>query len=456
MPVSYVRFVRQLKLTMHVDEIVETLANREVCNTSLNNQTSEDILNAAGTILTCSRHARRIMDDVLTFSKMGARLLKIHPVPCQPVVLFKSALAIFQGDALASAATLQYHVHDSLKQLKVDWVLLDQGRCIQIVANLVTNALKFVRNQPERAVDVTIAASLNRTPMTRESSFSFLEADNGRRASVNADGSDGNDVYIHVIVDDTGCGIPANEQQKLFGRFFQATHKTHAQYGGSGLGLSISKELCELQSGQIGFVSEAGKGSTFAFYIRTTRTVAPGSEATEISTVSIDPATPGMQVKPNPKRAHSDDSSQAQTPSLPITMQNLDILLVEDNLTNQKVLQRQLQRHKHHVMVANNGVEALEVIKTTEHWREYTNNPPRKLSLILLDVEMPIMDGLTCIRRIRELENEGAITQHIPVVAITANARQEQIDQSLAAGMDDVLCKPFQFKELLQVMQRLI
>jgi CheY-like chemotaxis protein len=412
------------------------------------------VLRAARTILTCSAHARRIMDDVLTFSKMGARLLKIHPVPCQPVSLLGNALAIFQGDAMASAATLNFHVDESIHQLQVDWIFLDQGRCVQIVANLVTNALKFVRNRPVRTVDVTVAASLDRKPMTAQPGFTFLDPGTIQRVATELNSLDGQDVYLHVIVDDTGCGIPASEQAKLFSRFFQASHKTHTQYGGSGLGLSISKELCELQAGQIGFVSEAGKGSTFAFYIRTIRTTAPGAESVYAPTHHL----PSKRYETDHlfrEKGASRSLLSRQTIVTDSIIQPLDILLVEDNLTNQRVLQRQLPRHKHSVIVANNGIEALDAIKTTGYWRDCVD-APKNLSIILLDVEMPVMDGLTCIHHIRKLEAEGAITKRIPVIAVTANARQEQIDRALEAGMDDVLCKPFQFKELLQVVQRFI
>jgi CheY-like chemotaxis protein len=117
-------------------------------------------------------------------------------------------------------------------------------------------------------------------------------------------------------------------------------------------------------------------------------------------------------------------------------MSNYHILLVEDNLINQKVLSKQLRNTGCTVYVANHGMEALDFISTTTIWNDGSPDQKRnKLSLILMDLEMPVMDGLTCTRKIRDLEREGILKWHVPIIAVTANARNEQINTAREAGM---------------------
>jgi len=130
-------------------------------------------------------------------------------------------------------------------------------------------------------------------------------------------------------------------------------------------------------------------------------------------------------------------------------------LIVEDNLVNQKVLSTQLKKLGCTVYVAGHGGEALAFLQKTTYWRgqESTGFP---LSIVLMDIEMPIMDGLTCARSIRRLQREGEIVGHVPIVAVSANARSEQIDEAKAAGMDDAISKPFRIPELMPKMERLV
>lgn len=117
-------------------------------------------------------------------------------------------------------------------------------------------------------------------------------------------------------------------------------------------------------------------------------------------------------------------------------------------MVKQKVLSRQLQKAGCDVHVAGHGNEALEFLKSTKFWHTQTITG-QDLSVILMDVEMPVMDGLTCARRIRELQRTGEIVRHIPILAVSANARSEQVHHAMDAGMDDTISKPFRIPELL-------
>lgn len=131
---------------------------------------------------------------------------------------------------------------------------------------------------------------------------------------------------------------------------------------------------------------------------------------------------------------------------------DLHVLIVEDNLVNQRVLAKQLRNTGMQVAVANHGGEALEYLRTTNYCVADGSGQP--LALILMDWEMPVMDGLTCVRTIRELQREGVVRTHVPVIAVTANVRSEQVEVALKAGMDNVISKPFRIPELCACIQK--
>lgn len=174
---------------------------------------------------------------------------------------------------------------------------------------------------------------------------------------------------------------------------------------------------------------------TFAFYVKGRKTVAP-----EISRQNGRRASgASLTVSPEKKRAKNPATNSPSRGKSPKTEESpaFRILLVEDNLVNQKVLSKQLTKAGCEVHVANHGVEALEFLKKTNLWKDNTEGPA--LDIVLMDLEMPVMDGLTCARRIRELQVEGTLKKHVPLIAVTANARKEQIAVSIAAGMVSIL-----------------
>jgi len=189
-----------------------------------------------------------------------------------------------------------------LKNLNIEWLMMDPSRVKQILINLISNAIKFTRTEATRKVVLAMHASLEAppsfsggvgyTPASRSVADSFL---------TEKEWGSGEVVYLQFSVQDTGKGVCHEDQARVFHRFSSASPKTHVEYGTAGLGLFVSRQLTELQGGEIGVTSEAGKGSTFAFYIQTRRTSPPET---------LPPRTSGpalMPLQPPPKQLLSPD-----------------------------------------------------------------------------------------------------------------------------------------------------
>lgn len=439
------------------DEISGTLAkyrslteyNSEVARLKV---ALEGCLEAANTITLCASHQKRIVDDILTLSKLDSQLLLVTPVDVQPVAVVQRVLKMFEGELNTNSIQMKFQVKNRYLDLGVDWVRLDPSRLLQVLINLMTNAIKFTNARPERSIVVTLDASIDISERT-DTDISFFPSDRPGTSELteSADWGTGDKINLHFSVQDTGRGLDEHEKKLLFQRFSQASPRTHVQYGGSGLGLFISRILTELQGGQIGVDSVKGVGSTFSFYVRSRKSGGPGDKQAVATAPPLQRA-PGSsttienrQPKLIAKAPIIQPMSQpgASSPSTPVRSATsapsggqrcFDVLIVEDNLVNQKVLQRQLRNSGNSTQVANHGGEALEVLKRSRYWTgmEKTGN---EISVILMDLEMPVMDGMTCARKIRELEREGTIVSHIPIIAVTAYARPEQIEDAKAAGV---------------------
>jgi len=217
---------------------------------------------------------------------------------------------------------------------------------------------------------------------------------------------------VRFSVEDTGLGLSQKQQEKLFQSFSQADGSTTRKYGGTGLGLSISKQLIELMDGKIWCESELDKGSTFIFEIKLPKGN-PNRVKTTTDTIKIDNLT---------------------------TIQGSNILLVEDNQINQEIVLGLLEQSGIIIDIANNGQEAVN---------KYNKNP-NKYELILMDIQMPIMDGYEATKQIRE------INQDIPIVALTANAMKMDIDKTISSGMNNHLNKPIEVEKLYEILLKYI
>jgi signal transduction histidine kinase/DNA-binding response OmpR family regulator len=442
----------------------------------------KDSIENAETIVTCAQHQKRIVDDILTMSKLDSKLLAVTPCTVNPTHIVKDALKMFEVEARRVDIALTWVVEKSYTDLGYEYLDLDPSRVKQVLINLLTNALKFTRTGKLRNVQVSLKGS--RPPPGKDMTNAefiprFCEpADEYEQPALRGRT---NPVYLLFEVKDTGQGLTHQEMGSLFNKFVQASAKTHVKYGGSGLGLFISRRLTELQNGAIGVSSRPGVGSTFAFYIEAyvpSEVARRDAEATAAAAKVV----AGADLNLEHKRGRLSRELRLQSGSNATGYSRLDgILVVEDNLINQQITRRGLTERGYSVDVANHGIEALEKLRRSasangrllRRTRAASvangasgaasprgpgpHSTPIPINLVLMDIEMPIQDGLTCTRHIRELERKGEVFGasggRIPIVAVTANARPEQITEAKAAGCDDVLVKPYRIPELVEKMQ---
>jgi signal transduction histidine kinase/ActR/RegA family two-component response regulator len=377
-----------------------------------------DNIHSARTIMQCAHHQKRIIDDVLTLSKLDSMLLSITPVPVKPAKLVDSIVNIFEAELKTNKIAYSITPDASLSDLSIDHLCFDPSRVTQIFINLLTNAIKFVKPSNEPAISITYGVCKSE-PRTLFPSDMFWATDGDKPDDVtgNPDWGDGEEIFLGFSVRDSGIGLQEKDIEKIFERFRQANVKTHVNYGGSGLGLFISKELTEKQGGEIGVASVLGKGSTFGFYVKTRR------------------------VEPQPKTLKE---MFQQVGNNEFASRKLRVLLVEDNIINQRVLGKQLKKAGCDVTLANHGLEALDSLDR------------HTFDIVLMDLEMPVLDGLEAMRKFREREVNQGRPIRLPIIAVTANVRKEQIDTAIAAGADRVMQKPFKAADLVFMMKSLI
>lgn len=407
-------------------------------------ETMHSVLDAANTIVWCTNHQKQIVDDVLTLSKLDSELLVVSPVPVKLAEMMQSASKIFEPELRMSEIDLEMNEHSSIRELGADWVLLDPNRFLQIFINLVTNAIKFTRGRAD-AKKIKIVTSVHKEPPCHFEEldlvprrYSPLER---RKSTFDLETQDLNKMYLRVSVADTGKGLTAQEKKLLFNRFAQASPKTHAEYGGSGLGLFISRQITEMLGGQIGVGSPPSGGCTFAFYVAVSKIDAPQSPQLK---PPIALATSRTHSAPSATFSATKDTLQRASSF------RRKILVVEDNIVNQKVLCKQLRNRGFEVEASNHGKEALVALEKA------LGSEQGYFDVVLCDIEMPIMDGIQCVQEIRAREADGRLAEHVPVIGVTANVRSKQVDAAIEAGMDGVTTKPYRLDDLVAHMDRLL
>jgi signal transduction histidine kinase/ActR/RegA family two-component response regulator len=341
------------------------------------NETQRDY---AETIRDSARALLTVINDILDFSKIEAGKLELEAAPIAIRGLVDDVARLVAIDAHAKMLQITASTDPAVPE----WISGDAGRVRQILVNLCGNAVKFT---PRGEVAVSVAVA-GRNPV--------------------------GGVTLRFEVRDSGIGIPSSRLDTLFKPFSQVDASTTRRFGGTGLGLSIVKRLAELMGGETGVISEEGRGSTFWF------TACFGTAAAPV---------------PDTGREHSDSSLR----HVQQTGNGHHILLAEDNVVNEKVARRVLEKLGYVVTVARNGREAVEAWMTGG------------CDLILMDCQMPVLDGYEATREIRAREPLG---HHIPIIALTAHAMKDDDLKCKAAGMDDYVTKPIDRGQLQECLNR--
>lgn len=307
-----------------------------------------------------------LINDILDFSKIEAGKMILDNEPTHLSELLNTLHHLFKHIAEKKQINLVQHFDNQLSE----WIKVDSLRLRQILNNLLSNAIKFT-DKGEVSISISLTEDKQR---------------------------------IRFVVRDTGIGISKEAQQRLFQSFSQADNSTSRKYGGTGLGLMISKELIELMKGTLWLESEPDKGSCFHFEI------------------PYQPCSPAIQ--------------QSSKTSVFANYSDRRVLLVEDNLINQKLALKLLEKFNIEAILAENGKEAIEKLETIS------------FDLILMDCQMPVMDGYEATHIIRQRD---IIT---PIAALTANASDEDKRVCLASGMNDFLSKPYNMEKMSALLER--
>ncbi|MDB5461170.1 MAG: sensory box histidine kinase/response regulator [Caulobacteraceae bacterium] len=326
-----------------------------------------DLLDEA---LQCGHMLSELINDLLDLSKIEADRMQLSPAPTDPAATLRGVANMLRPEAEAKGLVI-----DIEGDLDCGWSLVDPVRLRQALFNLLGNAVKF-------------------TPQGR------IVA----RLSVHGQGEARR---LRYEIEDTGLGIPAEAQSRLFERFQQADNSTTRRFGGTGLGLAITRHLVHLMDGEIGFTSAVGQGSTFWFEIA----------------------------------ARSAPMASALRARAPDGLHGLRVLVVEDNGTNRLIARKILETMGAEVETAEDGAAGVEAAQRLAP------------DLILMDVQMPGMDGMEATRRIRGLR--GALSR-TPIIALTANVLEHQRQAYMECGMDGVVGKPISPTTLLSEMLRLV
>ena len=343
-----------------------------------------------GIVKTSANALLDIINDILDFSKIEAGKLSVEHVPFELGRLLSETLRPMAPRANDRGVALTLQLDATLP----DRLIGDPGRLRQILNNLLSNAVKFTE-AGEVAVTVGPGERVDATTQA----------------------------WLRFAVRDTGIGIPADKQAQIFAPFTQEDSSITRRFGGTGLGLTITRRLCDLLGGTITMTSEPGRGSQFVVEL-----------PFDTDDGVVDSLRDDAAALPSPAAGHA--AGEARRPGV-----RAQVLLAEDNAINELLTVTLLRRWGHEVTVAGDGEQALRL------------HAERHFDVVLMDVHMPGMSGLEATRRMRESER-GGHRPRTPVIALTASAMETDRRLCMEAGMDDYLSKPLRAHELMHAVER--
>jgi CheY-like chemotaxis protein/nitrogen-specific signal transduction histidine kinase len=350
-----------------------------------------------------------VINDILDLSKIEAGKLDLHAER----FALRRALEEITRPLAIQAQQVGLRLKCVVAPDVPDSVMGHPVRLRQILVNLISNALKFT----DRGGEVRIAVEI------------------WAQSQAGAD--------VHFAVTDTGIGISPDEQPLVFDAFWQAEGAAARRRGGSGLGLTIAARLATLMGGRMWVASEVGTGSTFHFTVRFGAEMKPAAGRNRIAAGAPPPPPAGSSPAQTTPRARIRKVARGSSMG---PRRSLHILLAEDHPDNQRLTRRLLEMQGHTVVVSNNGKEAVTAWERTE------------FDLVLMDVQMPEMDGLQATAEIRRRERAAHASRprRIPVIAITAHAMRGYRERCIAAGMDEYIAKPIHLKRLGELIDRVV
>jgi signal transduction histidine kinase/ActR/RegA family two-component response regulator len=355
----------------------------------LENLRDRESISAAQTIHRNGEYLLEIINGILDLSKIESGRMTVDRLPVSPVQLLTEVVSLMQVRADAKGLPLLVTYEPPVPES----IITDPTRLRQILINLLGNAIKFTETGSVR-VGLRLIDAQGDRPM------------------------------LQFDVIDTGIGITPEQMGRLFQAFSQGDSSINRRFGGSGLGLAISKRLAGMLGGDLSVASEPGKGSAF--------------QAT-ISTGSLE----GIRLLESPAEDGCRSEVRAKPAEKPTRQLECRILLAEDGPDNQRLISFLLKKAGAEVVIAANGVEAVEKVSATlaNSKRDVQREAP--FDLVLMDIQMPLMDGYEATRRLRTAGYTG------PIVALSAHSMPQDIQQCFAASCNDYLAKPINRDKLL-------
>lgn len=350
---------------------------------------NEQLVSKLELIQTASNNVLSILDSMLSHARLGSDVFTLTPTEANPSDIVKNTCNLWQARAAMTGIALRCAVDGNVPHT----ILFDAHRYEQCLNNLLSNAIKFTK---QGQIDVVLTAV----------------------------GSSETGQKLLLAVRDTGIGMTPEQQSRIFSAYTQADSSISKEFGGTGLGMNITKEIIDRMDGEISVKSQLGKGTLFAITIpvRSERVVvaAPESPA-NIEIINTHMTAPTEPIKPK----HSD----------------LKILVVDDNATNHMVIKSLIGDQIGEIYNANNGQEALDVLEVTD------------VDIVLMDIHMPTMDGIEATIAIR---NSDKPWNDVLIIALTADPQYQQKKICINIGMDDALAKPVKVNDIFGAIDNVL